>query len=321
MDIEAYDRLPLVPEALLKAHKVHTSYDTRFRACARLLQALHRERGGWTRGSYTTASGRKRSMGHLVGVYDGAAGANFLTPEVHRLARRELAYREPGAMFEERRLYENLLSSAPLALNLLGPIKLDRALAEAFVREIAPEYAGQVCAVTFEHSPGRGDPTFTDDATAFDAFIALRLDDGRKAFIAIEIKYSEAANEPEPRMRARYDDLSVASELFVDPDDPALRRNPIQQMWRLHMLAQSIIDASLFDAGKVVVIAPRLNDQVQRAVGRYQQHLATAGSGKAEFLNLPLEDAIAALALAGAPDQARALTTRYVDFGPIQALI
>ena len=321
MDLFPPDRLPLVPDAFLKSHKVHFPADSRFRACARLLQALHLESAGWGIGAYTTASGRRRRMGHLVGTFDGASGANFLSRDIHRLARRELAYREPGAMFEEKRLYENLLSSTPLALNLLGPLKLDQGLAEAFVREIAPELAGRVCAVTFEHSPGRGDRTFTDDATAFDAFINLRLDDGRKAFIAIEIKYSETAGEPEPRMRERYDDLSVSSELFIDPDDPALRRSPIQQMWRLHMLAQSMIDAGLYDAGKVVVIAPRLNDQVQRALGLYQRQLAPAVEGKAGFLNLPLEDAIAALALAGAPDMARAITTRYVDFSPIHALI
>ena len=321
MDLFPADRLPLVPEALLKAHKVHFPADSRFRACARLLQALHREAAGWTLGAYTSTSGRKRKMGHLVGSYDGAAGANFLSQDVHRLARRELAYREPGAMFEEKRLYENLLSSTPLALNLLGPLKLDRDLAEAFVREIAPEYEGRVCAVTFEHSPGRGDRTFTDDATAFDGFIVLRLEDGRKVFIAIEIKYSETAGEPEPRMRERYDDLSVTSELFVDPDDPALRRNPVQQMWRLHLLAQSMIDAGLYDEGKVVVIAPRLNDQVQRALSLYQKHLAPPQTGKAGFINLPLEDAIAALALAGAPEMARLLTIRYVDFSPIHALI
>lgn len=321
MDLFPPDRLPLVPEALLKAHKVHLPADSRFRACARLLQALHRQAAGWTLGTYTTASGRKRRMGHLVGSYDGAAGANFLSRDIHRLAHRELAYREPGAMFEEKRLYENLLSSTPLALNLLGSLKLDREIAEAFVREIAPDLAGRVCSVVFEHSPGRGDPTFTDDGTAFDGFIALRQDDGRKTFIAIEFKYSESCGEPEPRMRPRYDDLSNASDLFIDPEDPDLRRNPIQQFWRLHMLGQSMIDCGLYDAGRVFVIAPRLNDQVQRSVGRYQRHLAPAGSDGASFSNLPLEDAIAALALAGAPDMASALTTRYVDMRPVHALI
>lgn len=321
MQLFPEDRLPLVPEELTRSHKVHSPTDSRFRACARLLQALHRENMGWAIGGYVNAAGRRRKMGHLVAPMDGAAGANFLSPEVRRLARRELAYREPGAMFEEKRLFENLLSSTPLALNLLGPLKLDRDLAEAFVREIAPDLAGRVCSVAFEHSPGRGDPTFTADATAFDAAIIIRQEDGRRVFIGIEIKYSETAGEPEPRMRERYDDLSQASDLFLDADDPALRRNPVQQFWRLHMLAQSMIHCGLYDAARFIVIAPRLNEQVQRAVGRYQQQLAPARSDKAGFMNLPLEDAIASLALAGAPQAARDLTTRYVDFSPIHALI
>lgn len=321
MELFTQDRLPLVPEAILKSHKAYCAADSRFRACARLLQALHREAAGWGIGTYETGTGRRVKKGNLVGAFDGAAGANFLSADIHRLARRELAYREPGAMFEEKRLYENLLSSTPLALNLLGPLKLDRNFAEAFVREIAPDLAGRVCAVTFEHSPGRGDPNFTDDGTAFDAFIVVRQDDGKKVFVAIEIKYSESCSEPEARLRERYDDLSRSSELFNDSEDRDLRRNPIQQFWRLHLLAQSMIDAQLYDAGRVVVIAPGLNDQVQRAVARYTTHLAPVQGGKASFLNLPLETAIGALALSGAPDHARRLTERYADFGQVHALI
>lgn len=321
MELFPPDRLPLIPEHVLREHKVLCHADSRFRACARLLQALHREAASWAIGTYETAAGRKKKMGHLVATYDGASGANFLDLDIHRLARRELAYREPGSMWEEKRLYENLLSSTPLALNLIGPLKLNRDLAEAFVREIAPDLAGRVCSVSFEHSPGRGDPTFTEDGTAFDAFIIIRQEDGRKVFLGIEMKYSEACTEPEPRLRPRYDDLSNASEIFVDPEEPDLRRNPIQQCWRLHMLGQSMIDAGLYDGGRVIVIAPRLNDQVQRATARYQMQLAPPRADKAGFMNLPFEDAIGALALAGAPDHARRLMTRYTDFGPIHALI
>lgn len=321
MELFPADRLPLVPETTLKAHKAFCPNDSRFRACARLLQALHREKAGWGIGTYETGTGRKVKKGNLVGIYDGAAGANFISPDVHRLARRELAYREPGAMFEEKRLYENLLSSAPLALNLLGPLKLDRELAEAFVRETAPDLAGRVCSVTFEHSPGRGDRNFTDDGTAFDAFIVIRQEDGKKVFIAIETKYSESCTEPEARLRDRYDELSRSSGLFNDSEEHALRRNPIQQFWRLHLLAQSMIDAELYDAGRVVIIAPGLNDQVQRAIGRYEAHLAPPQGGKATFHNLPLENAIACLALAGAPQSASDLTARYVNFEPVHALI
>lgn len=321
MEFFPADRLPLVPDAILRAHQAYCPNDSRFRSCARLLQALHRETAGWSIGTYETDTGRKVKKGNLVSSNDGADGANFLSADVHKLARRELAYREPGAVFGEKRVYTNLLSSTPLALNLLGPLKLDRDLAEAFIREIAPDLAGRVCAVSFEHSPGRGDPNFLNDGTAFDALFVVRQDDGKRVFVAVEMKYSESCYEPEARLRDRYDDLARSSGLFKDPEEPDLRRNPIQQLWRLHMLAQSMIDAGLYDAGRVVVIAPSLNDQVQRAIVRYETHLAPPQGGAATFLNLTLENAIGCLALAGAPDTARDLTRRYVNFQPVHALI
>jgi len=82
-----------------------------------------------------------------------------------------------------------------------------------------------------------------------------------------------------------------------------------------------MIDAGLYDRGRVVVIAPGLNDQVQRAISRYETHLAPQQVEAATFIGLPLENAIAALALAGAPNTARDLTRRYVNFEPIHALI
>ena len=38
-----FRQLPLIPKAVLKRHKVFETFDTRFRSCARLLQALWRE--------------------------------------------------------------------------------------------------------------------------------------------------------------------------------------------------------------------------------------------------------------------------------------
>ena len=37
-----YRQLPLIPKALLRQHRAFEKFDNRFRACARLLQALSR---------------------------------------------------------------------------------------------------------------------------------------------------------------------------------------------------------------------------------------------------------------------------------------
>lgn len=54
------NRLPLVPADILKAHKVHESYDSRFKSAARLLQALWREDRGLPIGVHCSPKGKRR---------------------------------------------------------------------------------------------------------------------------------------------------------------------------------------------------------------------------------------------------------------------
>jgi hypothetical protein len=319
MDLFPNERLPLIPESTLRAHKVHEPFDTRFRASARLLQALWRERAGLTMGAYV-ARGRRKKLGSRLAALPAMSGGNFLAEEIRHLARRELAYREPGAMIDEARVWGNLLSSMPLAFNLFGPLKLNPKRAARFVAALVPEFAGKIAHIAFEHSPARGDLAFTADATAFDALIVIRRDDGSKVFLAFEVKYSEGMTEPEPRYRQRYDELSSSCGLFIDAEAQELRRNPLQQLWREHMLAHTLVDNGLYDDGRFIVLAPKLNNDVQRAAIAYRKHLAASPSA-VSFLNITLEEAADALRATGEVEYARAFVERYLDFGPVHALI
>jgi hypothetical protein len=72
---------------------------------------------------------------------------------------------------------------------------------------------------------------------------------GRNGFVAFEIKYSESMREPMPELKPRYDELSEAWRPLTDPAAAALLTNPLQQLWSEHLLAQSMIDNGLYDAG------------------------------------------------------------------------
>lgn len=312
--------LPLIPERLLRQAHVHERYDTRFRAAARLLQSLWRERRKLPEGHYANAAGVRRRLGSRLAAGAVRSGANFLTPEIFGQARLDIAYREPGALVDVERMHANLLSSMPLCFNLLAPLKADTKLARRVFSQLTPGIAKEISHVQFEHSPGRGDPIFTADGTAFDAFATARAPDGAKTFIAIEVKYSESMTEPEARLRPRYDELSRASGLYADPDEAALRKNPLQSLWRGHMLAQSMLDAGLYDRGVFVLIAPRQNRDVQRAARAYTKRLTDA-DGKVAFITVDLEDAIDAIRTAGQADLAAALHERYTDFGPVHDLV
>jgi hypothetical protein len=132
-------QLPLVPEPILRRYRVFEPSDTRFRACARLLQALWREQHQLPIGTHASPDGTRRKLGSRLSPAAGRSGANFLTPAVAALTRREVAYREVGALIREDRLWTNLLSSAPLTFNLFGPLRLDLALASRVLRLLCPD--------------------------------------------------------------------------------------------------------------------------------------------------------------------------------------
>lgn len=63
MTLHNPELLPLIPERLLHRAHIYERYDTRFRAAARLLQALWRERRKLPEGHYTNAAGARRRLG------------------------------------------------------------------------------------------------------------------------------------------------------------------------------------------------------------------------------------------------------------------
>jgi len=289
--------LPLIPAHVLKKHRVHEAFDTRFRAAARLLQALWREDRDLPIGSHVGEDGKRRKLGSRITEAAGRAGCNYLTPEIARIAWRQVAYREIGAMIDEERLATNLLSSMPLTFNLFSPWVHAIERASGGLHELLPTFTGTALHVLFEHSPGRGRPRFLGDYTAFDALIRYSDPHGRTGFVAFEIKYSESMREPVSELRPRYDELSEASGLYVDPGAAALRTSPLQQFWREHLLAQSMIDNGLYHEGYLVTIAPALNYHVQDATEVYRAHLHEPVEGKVRFVNLTLEHVIETIRL------------------------
>src|ERR1700730_9817617 len=306
-------QLPLIPADVLKKHRVHEPLDTRFRSAARLLQALWREDQDLPIGNYVNEDGKRRKLGSRISESAGSTGGNFLTPEIAHTARREAAYREIGALIDAERLAPHLLSSQALTFHLLPPWGHAPERGSSYLMELLPAFTGSARQLLFEHSPGRGNLKFTGDNTAFDALVRYSDGQGRNGFVAFEIKYSESMREPVPELKPRHAELSGASGLFTDPAAAALRTNPLQQFWREHLLAQSMIDNGLYDEGYFVTIAPALNYHVQNAAEAYQAQLREPEDGKIRLVHLVVEDVIEVIRLSD-PAHAEALNHRYCDF-------
>lgn len=312
-----YGRVPFLPEKALREHQVFEQADDRFRSAVRARQALLREQKGWSIGLYPPTAETQRKIGSYLGNSD--PDANFITPEVAQLVRREVAYREDDALIDQERLYRNMVSSHPATFNVFGPLKLDPKLASSVARRLCPDLVRKVTGVLFEHSPARRHLAFTNDRTAFDVLIKAQTTSGH-GFLAIESKLTETMQETPARLRARYDELSRACGLFKDPDHPDLRAAPLNQLWRQSMLAAAMVQNGLYSAGRFIVVAPALNGRVWNAVAQFQSHLLV-DDPVVTFDAITLESVIEAIRKAGAKETASLLHERYVDFSPLDALI
>ena len=313
--------VPLLPPELLSRHHCLESQDTRFRAAARLLQALWREKQGHPCGRIPDAAGKLRRLGSRLTDPVARTGANLVDPTLVPLVRRELAYREIGALIETERLWTNLLASQPLTFSLFGPLKREPALATAVFAGLFPDLVAKVTDILFEHSPGRADPALTGDNTAFDVLVRCTTPAGRRAFLAIEVKYSESPGGITVPQTETYAALSRAAGIYHDPDSPALRTGGLEQFWRQQLLAAAMLERDLYDEGRVVVVAQAANRECQIALTRYAAQLTTAEPAAARFEVLTLEALVVALAKAGLELHAARLAERYLDFTPVEAAL
>jgi PD-(D/E)XK nuclease superfamily protein len=143
------------------------------------------------------------------------------------------------------------------------------------MRRLVPDLVGDVTDILFEHSPGRGHSTYTADHTAFDVLIRCNTPQGRSAFVAIEVKYSEAPAGLASPGRPRYDTLSRQAHVYRGPDAPSLRYAPIEQLWREQMLFAAMLKTGAYDTGRLLVIAPSLNKECPVAITGYRNELVS----------------------------------------------
>ncbi|MEQ1941475.1 hypothetical protein ABMA32_03535 [Mesorhizobium sp. VNQ89] len=314
--------VPTVGPDIAKQHHTLIASDDRYRGALRLLAALWREEEGLPIGRFIDREGKAHSLGSRISDKAGRAGRNFMSPAVADLASRELVFRQIGALYDAHRLRTNLLASQTLCLNLFGPAKLDPRFADKMMAGLFPDAFRQVTGISFEFSPGRGDPRFTGDFTAVDIFIAGISPVGERAFIAVEMKYGEGCNDAVPRnINPRHLQIASESGFATRPGNKALLGNPHQQLLREMALMQSMIDADLFDSGQFIVIAPAANRSVANACTAYQEQLAPHRDGLVSFDVVALEQVIEAIAGAGQETYAQRLHARYCDFTRIETLM
>ena len=263
-----------------ECEKYHAYYpqDSKFARYARLLQSKWREKKAYPIG--------KSERGSVFGNYIAADYAkkekvNFLTENIRNLVIEELnAAKKTKALIREDRMWENLLSSQPLCFNLFGELHFNLELATTFFKNLFPERINKVTSVLFEYSPCRGDKNFTGDRSAFDVFVEYISNEEKKGFVGIEVKYVETLREGSDKADITYQKhekeyLQLATaNIFKQESIENLKKSPLFQIWRDHLLSISLLKNNLYEEGFFIFLFPKGNDECYNGVKQYVEQLA-----------------------------------------------
>ena len=167
--------------------------DSEFVAKCRLLQSIYRVEIGEDEG-YIQRGSKRYFYGNYI-MNGDKTGKNFLEDYIFDYAKKRVNNRKHYETINEERLFNNLLSSQPMAFNLFCPLikmlEKDEPTATDILRAALPDYnINKVTKIDLEFIPDNF-KELTNDLTAMDAIIEFTDNDGIPSFIAIETKYSE----------------------------------------------------------------------------------------------------------------------------------
>lgn len=147
--------------------------DNAFIRKARLLQSMYRVEIGEEEGFGPTRAS-KRKYGNMISGGE-VSGKNFLMKETFEYAKVRVANKRENETIDGFRLFNNLLSSQPMAFNLFHPLMLllkqDPAMVTLAVRSVFRNFpVFEVTEIGLEFIPTPIDK-YTNDKSAMDAYI------------------------------------------------------------------------------------------------------------------------------------------------------
>jgi hypothetical protein len=274
------EKLARQEHCLFKVDRVPRDRPTTvWKRLARFRQSQWRTAHGFPIGSEPYPGGRDaQPVGSRMELeFARRTGANFISAAALAAVHSRLNSPEPHQTLSEDRLWADLLSSMPLCFNLFGDLAWDPEVASAAVSAWWPDLPAGRVTLRFEHSPGRRDPSFLGNRTAFDVAIEIDTPTGI-AVVGIEVKYHEhavAGKRLSPKALARCAAVTEQSAVFKQDWQERVVETDLQQIWLDHILVLSMLQhpSKRWSAGRFVLVYPSDNPSFRSAARRYRDVL------------------------------------------------
>lgn len=264
------------------------SGDSEFVADCRLLQSIYRVESGLAIRPYHGRDGI-----HYYGNYiDGEkSGENFLADYIFEYAKERVRNRQKYETINSDRLFNNLLSSQPMAFNLFCPLrkmlKESPEAATAAVKAALPMFSiERITEIDLEFIPSDY-KTLTGDKSAMDAIIRYVDPDGKDGFIAIETKYSENLGLNEASDTSRSLEIIKALKCFREDIEEriAQKKTRLTQIYRNFLLSESY-GISINAHSYSIILAPERHPSTRKEVASITDELTEGYKEKIQAITL-----------------------------------
>ena len=232
--------------------------DNAFTKKARLLQSIYRVEIGEEEGVGPTKTS-KQKYGNMISGGE-VSGKNFLMKETFEYAQKRVAEKSKNETIDGFRLFNNLLSSQPMAFNLFYPLMLllkqDSAVVTLAVRSVFRNFpVFEVTEIGLEFIPTPIE-NYTNDKSAMDAYIRFVDNKGGKHIIAIETKYTDVLGVNEASRCEEQKQMLVDTGMFSADFEELLMGGKVKltQIYRNLLLTERYrIKEGLKDSYSVVL--------------------------------------------------------------------
>lgn len=269
-------------------------------------------------GPLKTSETKQKNM-----IVDGEkTGKNFVDQFTFMYAKQRVEGKKRNETIDEYRLFNNLLSSQPMAFNLFCPLiemlkDGETELVTRLVSSAFPAFAiGQVTEIELEYLHTDVE-NYLNDRTAMDAIIRYRDTDDRPCFIAIETKYTDVLGANSARNTEKQKELIRQLGFFQPSSEEALLdgRKSISQIYRNFLLSECYrIKEGAYECHSVI-LSPKDHPTTEEEVNSLKGELQPRYQYKVQAVSL--EDFVEHILQACPSEKASAFLwfkERYLNF-------
>jgi len=205
-------------------HEFHSDSDNAFTKKCRLLQSVYRAEILREPFGHGPNRNSKDKYGNIL-VNGENSGFNFLDEYIFRYTKSKVLEKQvnPDLTIDEYRLFNNMLSSMPMAFNLFGLIRKfledGNPAATDIIKIVFPDFkwVEKVTYLDVEFIP-RPIGNYTNDKSAFDVMILAKDKKSNEGIISIETKYTDLLGSNSSSKRDLKDELVKKEDLVINRD-------------------------------------------------------------------------------------------------------